>query len=253
VLIPLPPILEQRAIAAVLSDVDALLDSLERLIIKKQALREGAMQQLLTGKVRLPGFSQPWQEVTVGEIARLSSTRNLAGEALPVLACSKHTGFVDSLRYFKNRVFSKDLTNYRVIGRGEIGYPANHVEEGSIGLQDLYDKALVSPIYVVFAVVDSVNSYFLHRLLKLETYRQRFRNATSASVNRRGSLRWPEFSRITVNIPRIDEQDAVSEVLRDMDMEFKSLIDRRNKIYAIKQGMMQALLTGRIRFVEPAA
>ena len=107
---------------------------------------------------------------------------------------------------------------YKIIRRDEIGYPANHIEEGSIGLQDMYDIALVSPIYVVFRVTEHVNSVFLHRLLKLGSYRQRFNTATTSSIDRRGSLRWPDFSEVTVKLPPTKiEQIAISTVVVDMD------------------------------------
>lgn len=249
--IVVPSLSEQRAIAEALSDVDGLLGALEALIAKKRAIKQAAMQQLLTGKTRLPGFSGAWETKKIGEIAMASGGRNSASDDLPVLTCSKHLGFVDSLGYFKNQVFSKDLSNYKLIRRGEIGYPANHVEEGSIGLQDLYNVALVSPIYVVFGVHESINSFFLHRLLKLDSYREVFATATNASVDRRGSLRWPAFSQIDVRIPPKTEQDAIATVLSDMDAEIAALEVRRDKARALKQGMMQQLLTGRVRLVEP--
>ena len=247
--VALPPLPEQRAIATVLSDVDALLRGLERLIAKKRDLKQAAMQQLLTGQTRLPSFHGEWEETRIADIASPRLERNTAVENLPVLTCSKHLGFVDSLGYFKNQVFGQDLGAYRVIRRGEIGYPSNHVEEGSIGFQDLYDVALVSPIYVVFAAAKSMNSYFLYRLLKLDSYRQKFKMATSASVDRRGSLRWPEFSEITVRTPSLPEQTAIAEVLSDMDAELLALEARRDKTRDLKQGMMQELLTGRTRLI----
>lgn len=207
------------------------------------------MQQLLTGKTRLPGFAGQWAERKIADIAIPTSERNSDGASLPVLTCSKHLGFVDSLGYFKNQVFSKDLSTYKLIRRGEIGYPANHVEEGSIGLQDLYDVALVSPIYVTFTVYTNVNGLFLHRLLKLDTYRQRFRTSTAASVDRRGSLRWPVFSEITVNLPGLDEQNAIASTLVDMEAELTALEARRDKTLLLKQAMMQELLTGRTRLI----
>jgi type I restriction enzyme, S subunit len=137
-----------------------------------------------------------------------------------------------------------------VIRSREIGYPANHIEEGSIGLQDVYDVALVSPIYVVFRVSDDICSFFLHRLLKLDSYRQRFKTATTSSVDRRGSLRWPAFSEITVELPSTrTEQDAIAAVISDMETEVSALEARRDKTRALKQGMMQELLTGRTRLV----
>lgn len=248
--VPLPPTLdEQRAIAEALSDIDALMGGLDKLIAKKRDLRMAVMQQLLTGKTRLPGFTCKWKVRRIAEIASPRSEKNLEGGQLPVLTCSKHLGFVDSLGFFKNQVFSKDLSSYKVIRRKDIGYPANHVEEGSIGLQDRYDVALVSPIYIVFKVAEDTNSYFLHRLLKLDLYRQKFKAATTSSVDRRGSLRWPAFSEIAVRVPSLTEQNAIAEVLADMDTELAALEQRREKTRALKLGMMQELLTGRTRLV----
>ena len=209
--IPCPPtVAEQRAIAEVLSDVDGLINALDALIAKKRAIKQATMQQLLTGKTRLPGFSGEWETKQIGDVVSPYSEKNYLGENIPVLTCSKHLGFVDSLSFFKNQIFSKDLSNYKIIRRGQIGYPINHVEEGSIGLQDLYDVALVSPIYVVFSPKEDIDSYFLHRLLKLDSYRQQFANATTFSINRRGSLRWTAFSKLHVTLPPLDEQVAVA-------------------------------------------
>jgi len=245
----LPTKAEQEAIAEALSDADALVESLEQLIAKKRQIKQGAMQELLTGKRCLPGFSGGWEVKKIAEIASPSSEKNTAAEDLPVLTCSKHLGFVDSLGYFKNQVFSKDTSTYRLIRRGQIGYPSNHIEEGSIGLQNIYDVALVSPIYVVFSVNEGVDSYFLHRVLKLDSYRQKFKIATTSSVDRRGSLRWPAFSEVTVSIPPLPEQTAITAILTDMDAELAALEEKLAKARQLKQGMMQELLTGRIRLV----
>ena len=249
--IAIPPPAEQRAITKVLADVDGLIGALDALIAKKRAIKQATMQQLLTGKTRLPGFSGEWETKQIGDVVSLCSEKNNLGADIPVLTCSKHLGFVDSLSYFKNQVFSKDLSSYKIIRRGQIGYPINHVEEGSIGLQDLYDVALVSPIYVVCSPKEGINSFFLHRLLKLDSYRQQFANATTSSINRRGSLRWPAFSKIRVALPPIDEQVVIAAVLSDMDAEIGALEQRWDKTRAIKQGMMQQLLTGRVRLVRP--
>lgn len=247
--IPIPSPAEQEAIAEALSDADALIESLETLLAKKRQVKQGVMSELLTGKRRLPGFSGKWEEKRIEEIAYPSSEKNKEAESLPVLTCSKHLGFVDSLGYFKNQVFSRDTSGYKIIYRGQIGYPSNHVEEGSIGLQDLYDVAIVSPIYVVFSVTENINSYFLHRLLKLDEYRQKFDTATTASVDRRGSLRWPAFSKIIVNLPELSEQTAIAEILSDMDAEIRAVEGKLSKARVVKAGMMSELLTGRTRLV----
>jgi len=248
--VALPPTkAEQETIAGVLGDADDFVESLVQLLAKKRHVKEGAMHELLTGKKRLQGFGEKWATYMIQQIADPSSEKAVQHRSLPVLTCSKHLGFVDSLRYFKNQVFSDDTTGYKVVKRGQIAYPANHVEEGSIGLQDLYDVALVSPIYVVFSTKDGVDSYFLHRLLKLDSYRQRFSKETASSVDRRGSLRWPAFSKISVELPPLSEQKAIGDVLRDCEAEIAALEAKLTKARQIKQGMMQELLTGRIRLV----
>ena len=245
-----PPHKEQLMIASALSDIDSLILKLEILIEKKKNIKQGAMQVLLTGKKRLSGFDGAWKAKRIADIASLSTDKNGTGAPLPVLTCSKHLGFVDSLSYFKNQVFSSDTKGYKVIRRGQIGYPSNHIEEGSIGLQDLYDVALVSPIYIIFSASEGINSYFLHRLLKLDSYKREFQKATTSSVDRRGSLRWPAFSEITVILPEVEEQNAIAAMFINMDAEIEKLESQLKKYRNIKQGMMQNLLTGKIRLIK---
>ncbi|EYT56372.1 hypothetical protein H490_0102420 [Leucobacter sp. UCD-THU] len=250
-LVPSPE--EQRAISSVLVDVDGLIASLERLIAKKKEINQGLMQTMLTGATRLAGFGTPWSVRRIHEVLAPRSELNVSGESLEVLSCTKHEGFVRSLDYFKNQVFSRDLSSYRVIRRGDIGYPANHIEEGSIGVQEIYDRAVVSPIYVVMYPIGGNDSFFLQRQMKLESFRQKFARVMNASVDRRGSLRWKEFSQIEVQVPDLDEQYAISRVLRDADNEIAALERRLASARAIKHGMMQELLTGRTRLTEEGA
>ncbi len=250
----LPSVPEQRVIASALDDASRHISRLDACIVKHRQLHTGLMQSLLTGTSRLPNFESTWQRLKLEQVLAPRTERNTKGTELEVLSCTKHLGFVRSLDYFKNQVFSRDLSTYRVIQRGDIGYPANHIEEGSIGVQELYDVGVVSPIYVVMRPIGGTDSFFLQRQLKLEAYRQEFAKVTNASVNRRGSLRWPEFSQIEVIIPSSDEQRAISEVLRDAEREIRALELRRIKAANMKQGMMQELLTARTRLpVEVAA
>jgi len=242
-----PPKREQAVVASVLGDATELIASLERLLIKKRAVRQAMSQQLLTGRTRLPPFSGNWETARVSDVLRPRSERNAAGAALTVLTCTKHHGFVRSLDYFKSQVFSNDLSGYKLIRRGDIGYPANHIEEGSIGVQELEDVAVVSPIYVVMSPVGDLDTYFLQRLLRLDSYRQVFATLTNASVNRRGSLRWPAFSQVEVRLPSSAEQHAVAAVLRAADAEIAALERRLEKAKQVKQGMAQQLLTGKTR------
>ncbi|MDV2080369.1 restriction endonuclease subunit S [Marinobacter xestospongiae] len=258
----LPPLPEQKKIAQILSTWDQAITATERLLENSQQRKKGLMQQLLTGKRRLvrsnttlttkktrtgelPG---DWAYPKIAQICHQVTDKNIDDQQYPVLACSKHYGFVDSLKYFKKRVYSKDLTGYRVIPRGCIGFPANHVEEGSIGLQNLYDYGLVSPIYVV-ARPDSqkVNVDYLYAVLKTDHYRQIFSAATNASVDRRGSLRWKEFSQIHVPLPPLPEQNQIAEVLKLATKEIASLETALDLLKQEKKALMQQLLTGKRR------
>ncbi len=253
---------EQRKISEILSTWDKAITTSERLIEVSQQQRHALMQQLLTGKRRLPGFTvhpgwrrekygnvpNDWEFIEIGGFSRQSSEKNREAEELPVLSCSKYDGFVDSLSYFNKRVYSEDLSGYKVIHRGDIGFPSNHVEEGSIGLQDLYDRGLLSPIYVVFRPDEErVDPEFLFRLLKTDHYRQVFAASTNASVDRRGSLRWKEFSAIKVPLPSLDEQKAIVLALKTADAEIEAQQRRLDCLRQEKKALMQQLLTGKRR------
>jgi len=188
-----------------------------------------------------------WKYKTIGEIAQEVSIRNDENENLPVLSCTKHDGLVDSLKYFGRRVFSEDISTYKVVPHGCFAYATNHIEEGSIGYQDAYVKALISPIYTVFKTCAEIHDAYLFFLFKTELYRHIFEINTSASVDRRGSLRWKEFSRITIPIPPVEEQKRIAKIISTWDYG----IDFHDKvIFAKKKEQVffrQKYLTGKRR------
>jgi len=258
----IPPVEEQKKIARILTTWDKAISKVEQLIANSQQKKKALMQQLLTGNRRLLnkdrefGFKKTtfgyipsdWEYPKIGDVCSQISERNTSGADYPVLSCSKHEGFVDSLKYFKKRVYSEDTSGYRVIPRNCFGFPANHIEEGSIGLQKAYDVGIVSPIYVVFmADKDKVNNDYLYALLKTEHYRQIFSSATNSSVDRRGSLRWKEFSSIHVPLPPLTEQNKIASVIAIADGEIATLKNNLNCIKQGKKSLMQQLLTGKRR------
>ncbi|NGZ17088.1 restriction endonuclease subunit S [Vibrio aestuarianus] len=258
----LPPLSEQHKIAQILSTWDRGIATTEKLIDASKQQKKALMQQLLTGKKRLGcaegtytfkktrygSIPTDWAYPAIKDIAVQKSEKNNEGLDLPVLSCSKYDGFVDSLKYFKKKVYSDDTSGYRIISKGCFGFPANHIEEGSIGLQNLYEKGIVSPIYVVFqAKKDLVENRYLYALLKTDHYRQIFSAATNASVDRRGSLRWKEFSAIHVSLPPLEEQKAIADVLELADKETKLLEAKLAHLKQEKKALMQQLLTGKRR------
>lgn len=258
----LPPLGEQRKIAQILSNWDKSITITGQLLANSQQQKKALGQQLLTGSKRFSNLEnsnglkkttlgiipEDWEYVKISDVCEQISRKNIAGENYPVLSCSKYHGFIDSLKYFKKRVYSDDTRGYKIIPRGCFGFPANHIEEGSIGLQEVYDIGIVSPIYVVFrADKERVNNEYLYALLKTEHYRQIFSAATNSSVDRRGSLRWKEFGSIHVPLPPLAEQNKIAAVIATAQEEVEVL---RNKLDALKEekkALMQQLLTGNRR------
>jgi len=255
----LPPFPEQKAIADLLSTWDKAIEKIERLIQAKEKQLRQMSRWLLFGHKRLGNqkneltdghfFKYPsdWALVKIGKVAKEVSARN--GESKEtVLSCSKYDGFVNSLDYFGKQVFSSDTSNYKVVKKGQFGYPSNHVEEGSIGLLEHCQKGIVSPIYVVFEVSkEKVHSPYLYKLLKTDIYRHIFQVSTSSSVDRRGSLHWGDFSKIKVPVPSLEEQQQISETLSSTQHEIDLLKQLADKYKTQKRGLMQKMLTGEWR------
>lgn len=258
----IPPIEEQKKIAKILSTWDKAITTTEQLLANSQQQKKALMQQLLTGKKRL-GMNnrsyefkrtryglipKDWEYPAIKDVCTQVTEKNTRSSDYPVLSCSKHDGFVDSLKYFKKKVYSDDTSGYRLIHHGCFGFPSNHIEEGSIGLQNLYDTGIVSPIYVVFrANPKKVDNIYLYAVLKTDHYRQIFGAATNASVDRRGSLRWKEFSMIHVPLPPLDEQKRISAALTVASDEIATLQFQLDAFKQEKRALMQQLLTGKRR------
>jgi type I restriction enzyme S subunit len=260
--VKLPPLSEQKKIAQILSTWDKAITTTEQLLANSQQQKKALMQQLLTGKkrfgfednsfkfkeVRYGKIPSDWGFPAIKEICEQVSGKNADQSNYPVLSCSKHEGFVDSLKYFKKKVYSDDTSGYRIIPRGCFGFPSNHIEEGSIGLQNLYEVGIVSPIYIIFKANQlKINNKYLFAILKTDHYRQIFSASTNASVDRRGSLRWDDFSSIHVPLPSLEEQNKIVSVLSAADREIEVLQQKLEGLKQEKKALIQQLLTGKRR------
>ncbi len=253
--IPIPPTKpEQTAIATVLSDTDALIEHLERLIAKKIAIKQGAMQQLLTGKKRLPGFSGEWKEKKLRDIADFLKGRGLSkskllynGSYSCILYGELYTTYSRIIKEVKNKTNSREgLLSIN----GDILMPGSTTTVGidlatASALQQ--NNVLLGGDLIVIRKKEpnNYNSEFLANYL---THISKYKIAEIAQGITIIHLHGSRLQEIFVKIPSdINEQVAIASVLSDMDAEIESLEQKRDKYIMLKQGMMHQLLTGRIR------
>jgi type I restriction enzyme S subunit len=234
---------EQSAIATVLSDMDTLISTLDQLIAKKRDIKQAAMQQLLTGKHRLPGFSGEWEVVRLGSIANVdmgqspySENYNQIGLGVPLIQGNADLRNRKSIR----RVWTTQIT--KTCDEGDLILTVR-APVGSIGIASEYSclgrgVCSLKPI--------SVHGPFLfHAMVFSESRWQALeQGSTFTSVN---SNQIAEFPLLIA--PTLDEQAAIATILSDMDAEVAALEQRCDKTRLLKQGMMQELLTGRVRLV----
>lgn len=241
-----PAIQQQRAIAAVLSDVDALLAKLDQLIAKKRDLKQSAMQQLLTGQTRLPGFSGEWEVKRFGQIAtprkdridpKRSGVQEFCVELEHIeqgsgrLAGNSSTGEESSL---KSVFHSEDVLFGKLRAYLQKYWLANRNGVCSTEIWALVaNRSCVAPVF----------------LFHLVTTNQFIDTASTAYGTHMPRSDWNVVKNYELALPQLSEQIAIATVLSDMDAELAALDARRDKTRALKHGMMQALLTGRIRLV----
>lgn len=242
-----PPLPEQRAIAAALSDVDALLDAQERLIAKKRHIKLAAMQQLLTGKTRLPGFVRAWKELCIHDFAELRTQRVIPAQMQGSHLCIELEHIVPCTGKLNGTVCSSDVFSYRY--QFEVG----DILFGRLRayLQKFYYASFKGACSTEFWVLntnsENIDSRFFYHLIQTKKFIEAASIAYGTHMPRSD---WKLVRNIAFSIPQDkDEQRAIAAVLSDMDAELAALEARRDKLRAIRQGMMQELLTGRTRLV----
>ena len=228
---------------------DAIKENIipQALIAQKEQSKKWLMQQLLTGKKRLKGFKEKWIDVHIMEVAKEVSLRNKEDKQLTVLSCTRYDGLVPSMEYFGRKILADDVSTYKVVPINHFAYATNHIEEGSIGYQEIFNEALISPMYTVFKTNDSVNDTFFYKLLKSHNLVFQYQNRMERSIDRRGGLRWDAFSIIKIRLPKKKEQTAIAQVLQAAAAEIQILKTKTERLREQKKGLMQQLLTGKKR------
>ncbi|ADH86696.1 restriction endonuclease subunit S [Desulfurivibrio alkaliphilus] len=250
-----PPPLEQRAIAAALTDVDALLAKLDQLIAKKRDLKQATMQQLLTGQTRLPSFSGEWETKLLGEIGDFIKGKGVSRDQaqsgrLPCVRYGEiYTIHNDLIREFHSWISKEVAETATSLKSGDLLFAGSGETKEEIGkcVAFIDDTEAYAGGDIVVLRPRSVNSIFLGYALNSPAV-----NRQKASLGQGDAvvhISAKALADITIFLPGDAEQTAIAAVLSDMDAEIAALERRREKTRFIKQGMMQELLTGRIRFV----
>ena len=253
--IPLPPVAEQHAIAAALSDVDALLNRIDRLIAKKRDLKQAAMQQLLTGQTRLPGFQGEWEVKRLGDVGTFlkgSGVKKNEAESggLPCIRYGEiythHNCYIRTFKSWISRDVAATATRLR---QGDLLFAGSGETKEEIGkcVAFVNDYEAFAGGDIVILRVANADAMFMGYYCNTAPI-----NAQKASMGQGDTvvhISAAALSRIEVTVPSAPEQTTIAAVLADMDAELSALESRRDKTRDLKQGMMQELLTGRTRLI----
>lgn len=248
VILPLPPLPEQNRIVAVLETWDKAIEKLKKKIELKKQIKKGLMQQLLTGKKRLPGFKGEWDSFKLGELVDGVSERNRKLKVSRVLSVTNKEGFVLPESQFSRVVASEDLSNYKVISKGDFAYNPSRINVGSIARLDSFDTGILSPMYVAFRPNQKINSDYLHQWLFTKEANSKIRSYASGSV--RESVDFRGFCSIKLSIPQVPEQAAISGILAMADKEIDQLEQKLSLLQGQKKYLLNNLITGAIRTPE---
>jgi type I restriction enzyme S subunit len=258
--IPVPPLPEQHAIATALSDVDALIMSLDKLIAKKRDIKQATMQQLLTGKRRLPEFSGKWKMKKLKEIG--VTYGGLSGKSKEDFVNGKNP-YIPFLNIMKNPIIDTDHLDYVNIGssesqnkviKGDLLFNGSSETPDEVGMCSVLNKDIPNLYLNSFCFGFRLNRELDTNALYLSYY---FRSSVGrklfyslAQGATRYNLSKSSFLEIEFPYPELAEQTAIATILSDMDAEISALEQRREKTRALKQAMMQELLTGKTRLLH---
>ena len=259
VVLPKPEIPEQKKIAEILSDADVLITDLQKLIRKKKDIRQGTMQMLVTGKKRLNGYSGEWVKINLAKNSKLKArigwqgltTAEYLDEGYSYLITGtdfqdgqiKWNGchFVNYDRYVQDpniQVTDGDLLLTKDGTIGKVAYVTNLKRPATLN----------SGVFVVKPITDAYTAHFMFYVLESSVFKEFLQQLSAGSTI--NHLYQKDLVKFDLFVPpTIEEQEAISEILFDMDSEIHKLEDKLNKYEEVKQGMMEELLTGKVRLV----
>jgi len=242
--VQVPPINEQRKIAAILGTWDEAIALTERRIAAGQQRKQGLMQRLLTGDVRFPEFARElWKSVRLGEV--FDERRETGYNDLPLLAITGDQGIIYRDELDKRDTSAADKSRYLRICPGDIGYNTMRMWQGRSAVSKL--EGIVSPAYTICTPKASLDVDFIGYLFQFPETVHAFRRNSQGLVSDTWNLKFDAFAKIKVTIPSRQEQHRIAEVLTACDRELDLLARKRDALQRQKRGLMQRLLTGRVR------
>lgn len=248
----LPPLPEQQKIATILSTQDKVIELKEKLLVQKQQQKKYLMQQLLTGKKRLPGFGGEWKTIHLNEISCRIETKNTVGNN-NVLTISAQYGLINQTDFFDKVIASDNKSNYYLLSKDEFAYNRSYSKGypyGTIKRLKRYVQGVVSPLYICFAVNKKLASLdFLEQYFEASIINREIQSIVQEGARNHGMLNVAvdDFFRIKITMPEIEEQKEIAKILSTADHEIdllqKSIEAEKQK----KKALMQLLLTGKVR------
>ena len=243
--IPVPPMEEQRKIAEILGVWDEAIEKQSRLIERLDVRKRALMQRLLTGRIRLPGFTDDVQYRKLKPFITEKSERNTNQTYANVLSVTNNRGFVNQAEQFDREVASDNTANYKLVRKGQFAYNPSRVNVGSLDLLQTYDLGVLSPMYIVFETKPTMDSKFLYYQLKSSWFVGHIPMYVQGSV--RDSLSFDGLENMRFWIPSLPEQKAIAEVLTTADKEIATHRKKLDALRLQKRSLMQQLLTGKTR------
>ena len=249
--LPVPPLPEQQKIAEILSTWDEAITITKKCVKKITKRNKGLAQQLLTSKKRLNGFNEKWGTINLGKIATRVTTKN---EELDdtVVTISAQRGFVLQEDFFNKRVASDTLSGYYLIKKGQFAYNksySNGYPMGAFKRLNDFEKAVVTTLYICFEFKENIcsdymvhffeNGFMINNLMKVAKEGGRAHGLLNIGLE--------DFMNLELTIPSYKEQTAISQVLETANQELKSYQAKLETLQLQKKGLMQQLLTGKIR------
>jgi type I restriction enzyme S subunit len=238
----LPPLPEQRAIADCLSTWDGAIRVTEQLIRQKELQKKWLMQQLLTGKKRLKGFSGEWREYQLGEF--FIERRETGLVDLPLLSIGQN-GVYPQTDSTKKDTSNSDKGKYKRICLGDIGYNTMRMWQGRSALSSL--EGIVSPAYTIVKPKKNADSLYFAYLFQTSRVIHQFWRNSQGLVDDTLNCKFKDFAILKIYLPQKEEQQAIASIFSESDQELDLLRNRLEKIREQKKGLMQVLLTGKKR------